>query len=158
MLRVNIICVGNLKEKYLKDGCAEYLKRLSAFCKPQVVELKEEKAPGEKEGEIARSLEKEGQQMLPYLEGAYNIALCIEGKQMPSEKLADQLEEVALRGFSKVNFIIGGSYGIWQKVKDQCQMRLSMSQMTFPHQLARMMVLEQLYRAFTIQNNIKYHK
>lgn len=158
MLKVRILCVGSCKENYLRQGCAEYLKRLGAFCRPEVVELPESKLPAEREGDIARILEQEGKAMLPHLEGCYNVALCVEGKQKSSPDFAKLLEQLPGRGVSKVNFIIGGSYGIWQPVKDKADVRLSLSEMTFPHQLFRLMLLEQVYRAFAINHHIKYHK
>lgn len=158
MQNIRILCVGSLKEKYWRDACGEYIKRLGAFCKAQVVELPEAKTSGEKDGEIRKALEREGAAMLSYMEGAYNIAMCVEGKEMDSPALAQKLQQIALQGGSRVNFLIGGSYGLAEEVKARSQLRLSVSPMTFPHQLFRVMLLEQIYRACTINGNIKYHK
>lgn len=161
MITVNIICVGKLKEGYLREAVAEYSKRLSAYCKFSITELSESRLsdnPSDKE--IALALSQEAKLMQPYLtaKGAYNIAMCIEGKQMSSPALARQIEKVSVDGFSVINLIIGSSFGIDESVKAQCKMRLSMSEMTFPHQLARVMLAEQIYRAFSILSNSKYHK
>lgn len=161
MTSVNIICVGKLKESYLRDACSEYAKRLSAYCKFSVVELSESRLsdnPSQKEIEAA--LSSEAKLMQPYLsaKGAYNIAMCIEGKQLSSPELSKTIEKIAVDGFSVINFVIGSSFGIDEGVKNQCRMRLSMSKMTFPHQLARVMLSEQIYRAFAISANSKYHK
>lgn len=141
MLRISVICQGKLKEKYYTAACAEYLKRLSAFGAVEVVELAEE-------SDIAAKIPK----------GAYVIAMAIEGEKLSSEQLAARMEKLALGGVSRLCFLIGGSEGLAEKVKREADMRLSMSDMTFPHHLARVMVLEQIYRAFTINAGTKYHK
>lgn len=161
MMGVNIICVGKLKESYLRDACSEYAKRLCAFCKFNIIELAESRLsdnPSQKE--IDSALSQEAKLMQPYLsaKGAYNIALCIEGKQLSSPELSKTIEKLSVHGFSIVNFVIGSSFGIDEDVKTQCRLRLSMSKMTFPHQLARVMLTEQIYRAFAILSNSKYHK
>lgn len=161
MIRINLITVGKLKEKYWRDAAAEYIKRLGAFCKPEVVELNEyrlSESPSEKEKQNA--LENEAAAMRKYLDinGSFNIAMCIEGKQLSSEKLSARLEECALNGSSTLNFFIGSSFGLAQEIKDRADIRLSMSEMTFPHQLARIMLLEQIYRCFQISKGTKYHK
>lgn len=161
MIRINLITVGKLKEKYWRDAAAEYSKRLSAFCKLDIVELNESSlsdSPSEKEKLAA--LENEAASMGKYLDGSgvYNIAMCIEGKRLSSEELSKKLDYCASQGASTVNFIIGSSFGIAQSVKDKCDLRLSMSEMTFPHQLARVMLLEQIYRSFMISRGTKYHK
>ena len=161
MIKINLITVGKLKEKYWRDACAEYAKRLSAFCDLQIVELAESRlsdSPSQKEITIA--LENEAKAMSQYLERkqALNIAMCIEGRQFASATLADKLNDYFVSGYSTINFIIGSSFGISEQVKKQCQLKLSMSEMTFPHQLARVMLLEQIYRCFQIQNHTKYHK
>ncbi len=160
MLRVNIICVGKLKEKYLKDAVAEYSKRLGAFCKFSVIELDEEKTNSDpNEAGIEKILEAEGKRILAKTDRMdHVIAMCIEGKQMPSEKFAAYLERAAVNGDSTVDIIIGGSWGLSDDVKKRADLRLSMSEMTFPHQLARVMLCEQLYRAFSITAGTKYHK
>lgn len=161
MLNVNLITVGKLKESYLRDACAEYAKRLGAFCKLNIVELNESRLsdnPSEKE--IANALSAEGKTMINYLSGkdCFNIAMCIEGKQLSSEKLAEKINRISVDGKSTLNIVIGSSCGIAEEIKAMCNFRLSMSEMTFPHQLARVMILEQLYRAFQINNGGKYHK
>lgn len=159
-MNVTLICVGRLKEDYLRAACAEYQKRLQAFCRFNVEELEAEKltdAPSE--AEIAAALEKEGDRILAKLpKGAYAVALCIEGKQHSSEELASLLADIPVQGNGSAAFVIGSSYGLSDKVKGAAQLKLSMSKMTFPHQLARVMLMEQVYRAYSIINNRKYHK
>lgn len=161
MLNVNIVTVGKLKESYLREACAEYVKRLGAFCRVEVAEIPERRLsdnPSEKE--IAAALGEEAKNMTSLLgvKDSYNIAMCIEGKMLTSPELSAQLAKVAVEGKSTVNFIIGSSCGISEEVKQKAHLKLSMSRMTFPHQLARVMLLEQVYRAFQIANNGKYHK
>lgn len=160
MLTVNLICIGKLKEKYLTMACEEYQKRLGAFCKLQIIELPEYKLPSDpSQSQIDKGIEEEGKSILGKMKpGAYQIPMCIEGKLLSSEKLAQQLHEAAVAGKSEVNFIIGGSYGLSEEVKKKGNLRLSMSPMTFPHQLARVMLLEQIYRSFQINHHGKYHK
>ncbi len=161
MLTVQIICVGKLKEGYLQQASAEYQKRLGAFCRLQIVELPEYKLPqNPSAAQIQKGIEQEGQSILHAMQKsqAFQIPLCIEGKERSSEQLAQLLSQAALEGNSTVNFIIGGSYGLADAVKAQGNVRLSMSPMTFPHQLARIMLLEQIYRAFQINAGGKYHK
>ena len=159
MLSVKIITVGTLKESYLRDAVAEYSKRLSAFCKLSVIQLKEAKlsdSPSDKE--IALALDSEAKMILAEMSPrSYKIAMCVEGKQMPSEKLAEKLENISKEA-SEVCFIIGSSFGLSDKVKNAADMRLSVSELTFPHQLLRVMLLESIYRAFTITAGTKYHK
>lgn len=141
MLSVTILCVGNLKEAYFRQAAAEYEKRLSAFCRLKTVELHTEP------------------QILPLLPPrAYKIALCVEGKELSSEELAQRVESVAVDGFGELYFVIGGSDGLPESVKAACDFRLSFSKMTFPHRLMRVILLEQLYRAFSINHGGKYHK
>ncbi len=144
MLNVNIVCVGKLKEKYWRDAIEEYSKRLSRFCRLNIFEA-EETCP-----------EKEMPILLKNSKG-YMVSLCVEGEEMPSEKLAEIIEKVALTN-SSISFIIGSSTGLADGVKKASDLRLSFSPMTFPHQMMRVVLLEQIYRAFTINNNIKYHK
>ena len=160
MMRVRILCVGKLKERYLSDACAEYLKRLTAFCKPEIMELPESRMPeNPSEAEIAACLRREGEEILAKIpQGAMVIPLCIEGKQLSSEELAKELAGAGIRGISCVCLVIGGSWGLSEAVKSAGKLRLSMSRMTFPHQLARVMLLEQVYRAFSISAGSKYHK
>lgn len=160
MLTVQLICVGTLKEKYLKEACAEYEKRLRPFCHLQILELPEERlAEHAGAAEIATVVEAEGKRILSKLaQRSYVIPLCVEGKQMDSPALSRLFEEIALGGYSTVSLVIGGSYGLSDAVKQAGRYRLSMSKMTFPHQLARLMLLEQVYRAFMIASHSKYHK
>ena len=159
MLSVKIITVGTLKESYLRDAVAEYSKRLSAYCKLSVIQLKEAKlsdSPSDKE--IAAALDAESKAILAEISPrSYKIAMCVEGKQMPSEKLALTLERISNEA-SEVCFIIGSSFGLSDKVKSSADLRLSVSELTFPHQLLRVMLLESIYRAFTITAGTKYHK
>lgn len=161
MLKVNIICIGKIKEKYFSDAIAEYSKRLSAFCKFSVIELAEERLRGGdvNEAKIREVLNAEGKRILQKPGSSdYIVAMCVEGKQKSSEELAEALSLAANSGKSTVDFIIGGSYGLSGEVKQRADLRLSMSKMTFPHQMARMILSEQIYRAFEIMNNGKYHK
>ena len=160
MIKVNIITVGKLKEDYLRLAQQEYSKRLGAYCKLSIIELAESRLPDDpSQREIESALANEAKAMAKYLEikDAKNIAMCIEGGQLSSVKLSKKLEQLSLSA-STVNFIIGSSFGIADEVKQRADMRLSMSEMTFPHQLARIMLLEQIYRAFSISAGSKYHK
>jgi 23S rRNA (pseudouridine1915-N3)-methyltransferase len=160
MLNVNIICVGNLKEKYWREACDEYAKRLGAFCKFQIIEVSETRLPKSySEADILKVIDTEGSKILEKCpSGSYVAAMCIEGRELSSVQLAQKLEQVAVSGKSRINFIIGGSYGLSDAVKSHADLRLSMSPMTFPHQLARVMLCEQIYRAFSINADTKYHK
>ena len=160
MIKIHIIAVGHLKEKFLREASAEYEKRLSAFCKLQITEIEPERLPDSpKAAQILEALSNEGAKIISNIpNGAYVIPMCIEGKQMNSEKLSEKLESLAVFGESNVCFIIGGSYGLSDKVKELGSLKLSMSEMTFPHQLARIMLLEQVYRAFKITQGGTYHK
>ncbi len=159
MLSVNIICIGKIKERYWTDAIAEYKKRLGAFCKFSIVELDEEKTfNNPNESQISAILNAEGKRIIGALsKGSYVIPMCIEGKQLSSTELADKLGDISL-GYSTVDFIIGGSWGLSDEVKSKSNFKLSMSKMTFPHQMARVVLTEQIYRAFEINNNGKYHK
>ena len=160
MLTVNIICVGTLKEQYWRDACAEYAKRLGGFCNFSVIEVSESRLPKSySDADIAKVIETEGARILEKIpSGSFVAAMCIEGKELSSPQLAAKLEQIALGGKSRVDFIIGGSYGLSEAVKRRSDLRLSMSPMTFPHQLARVMLCEQIYRAFSINADTKYHK
>jgi len=160
MLNINIICIGKLKEKYLKDASAEYSKRLTAFCKLNIIELDEYALPeGPSDAQIKQGLEKEGKAILDKIsKDAFVYAMCIEGKHLSSPNLSKEIDEIALNGTSNITFIIGGSFGLSDEVKQRANKRLSMSEMTFPHQLARIMLLEQIYRSFQISTGGKYHK
>ena len=159
MVRVKIICLGTLKEAYFKNACAEYAKRLSAFCNFEIVELPEYRLsdnPSQKE--IEKALEKEADSIMNKIpKGASVYAMCIEGKTMSSEKLSEHIQN-DMQISSDIVFIIGSSFGLCPSVKAMSKCKLSMSPMTFPHQLARVMLCEQIYRAFQIANGGKYHK
>lgn len=160
MLKVDLITIGKLKEDYLRKACEEYQKRLSAFCKLTILELPESRLPQEpSQAQIDACIEAERQSILSKIPAqSYVITMCIEGKLLSSVQLASQIEQAAVGGSSHLSIIIGGSWGLSEEVKKISSLRLSMSPMTFPHQLARVMVLEQLYRAFSINNHSKYHK
>ena len=161
MQKITLICVGKLGQEFLQKGCAEYAKRLSSFCDLRIIELQEELIREKAAGEalIARALEKEGEKIFAAVpKGAALVALCIEGKQISSEELADFLRERAGSGHADLAFVIGSSHGLASAVKQRAQLRLSMSRMTFPHQLARLMLLEQIYRAASINAGTRYHK
>lgn len=159
-MNIILLCVGKLKEDYLKAACSEYEKRLSGFCSFTVQSVDAEKlSDNPSEAEIESALTKEGQKLLKKIPpNAYVITMCIEGRQKSSEEFAETIEAAAQKGFGTVVFIIGSSYGLGDNVKNISHARLSMSKMTFPHQLARVMLMEQIYRAYTITNNRKYHK
>lgn len=160
MLKVSIICVGKLKEKYLKDACAEYAKRLQSFCRFEIIEVDEEKiSDSPNESQINNILSCEGKRILSKIGSSVRvIAMCIEGKQRTSQSFAEYFNSAAISGVSNIAFIIGGSWGLSDEVKKRADLRLSMSEMTFPHQLARVMLCEQIYRAFSINAGTKYHK
>lgn len=159
MLNVNIICVGSIKEKFFTDALNEYKKRLQRYCKFNIVELAEEKITDqETQAQIDKTLSKEGERILAKIgKSDYVIAMCIEGKQLSSEELSQKLSEISMLS-GTVDFIIGGSWGLSKDVKSRADFKLSVSKMTFPHQLFRVMLSEQIYRAFTITANAKYHK
>ena len=152
--------LGKLKEPYLRDAVAEYQKRLQTFCKLQTIELTPYRLPDDPgDALISDALEKEAAEIEKHIpQNAFVYALCIEGKTMPSEQFSAQLEQAAVQGSGSVVFVIGSSFGLSERVKRRANVRLSMSPMTFPHQLARVMLLEQLYRAFQIRSGGKYHK
>lgn len=159
MVTVQIVCVGKLKEKYWVSACEEYAKRLKPFCKFRIVELPESRLPNHpSDAEIEAGLEIEGKKILEAVGSSVCIPLCIEGKTISSPQLAKEIEKQTLNGISEISFVIGSSFGLWEKVKAAGSLRLSMSPMTFPHQLARVMLCEQIYRAFQILNHGKYHK
>lgn len=158
MVNVKLVAVGNLKEQYLRDAFSEYSKRLNRFCNLQVCEINESKLsdkPSEKE--IQKALETEGKVILKECKG-FVVTMCIEGKQLSSVDFAEKLNLAASEGGSYITFVIGSSCGLSEDVKKVSNLRLSMSKMTFPHQLARVMLAEQIYRGFQINSNGKYHK
>lgn len=159
MMNINVITVGKLKEAYLRDACAEYVKRLGAYCKIKVTELAESRLPDSpSDKEIAVALENEGKAILSAASHGAIIAMCIEGSQFSSEEFSARLDKMGVDGIGTVNIIIGSSFGLSDNVKKAADIRMSMSKMTFPHQLARVMLLEQLYRAMSISKGGKYHK
>ena len=160
MMNLTVLCVGKLKERFWRDACDEYIKRLSAFCRAEVVEVEEERAPSDPSpAQLSQVVAAEGKRLLSKIPtDAAVIALCIEGKELSSPQLADALEVLAVGGVNRAVLVIGGSWGLSDEVKQRARLRLSMSPMTFPHQLARVMVLEQLYRAAQIQSGGRYHK
>ena len=160
MVKITVLAVGKLKEKYFRDACAEYEKRLSAFCKLNITEIEETKCPSSpSDTEIANVIFDEGEKIISKIpKGSYVIPLCVEGKEISSEKLATTISNATVTGESHFVFIIGGSWGLSEKVKNMAKFKLSMSPMTFPHMLARVMLLEQIYRSFMITAGTEYHK
>ncbi len=160
MQKVNVICVGKLKEKFYIDAVGEYEKRLQRHCKLSVIELTEQRlSDAPSEAEIRRALAAEAaaiREKLP--KGGAVVALCIEGKPLTSPQFAEKLRQFALEGQSQVSFLIGGSCGLDEGLKKEADLRLSFSPMTFPHHLARVMLLEQIYRGYQILEGSKYHK
>ena len=160
MLKITIVSVGKLKEKYLREAVEEYSKRLSRYCTLNIIEVPDEPSAenaGEAEEEAVR--EKESARILAKIpERSYVVALDIGGKQLSSEELAAKISELQVRGESHITFIIGGSLGFSDSVRKRADMRLSFSKMTFPHQLMRVILLEQIYRSFRIMNHEPYHK
>lgn len=159
MIKITLIALGKLKEKYLSDAVQEYKKRLSRYCNLDICEIEPVRLSDKpSEAEIKSALEKESQLILKKVpSGSKVISLCVEGKEMPSEQFAKRIEEFCAAG-QNITFIIGSSYGLCETVKKQSDIKLSLSQMTFPHQLFRVMLLEQTYRAFKINEGSTYHK
>ena len=159
-MKITVISVGKIKEKYFTDAIAEYAKRLSRYCKLEIIEVPDEKTPdGASEALENQINEKEGERILAKVpDSAHVVALAIEGKQLDSEELADKMEKWNVSGISHLVFIIGGSLGLTPKVLNRADFKLSFSKMTFPHQLMRVVLLEQIYRSFRIRNNEPYHK
>ena len=160
MQRITLLCVGKLKEKFYAAAAAEYAKRLGRYCKLDIVELPEERLPeGPSQAQIDAALEREAGMIRAKLpSSSCLIALCVEGQERSSEELARLMASWAGGGESRLVFLTGGSYGLHESIKAQARMRLSMSPMTFPHHLARVMLLEQIYRAYQINAGTKYHK
>ncbi|WP_232698050.1 23S rRNA (pseudouridine(1915)-N(3))-methyltransferase RlmH [Brevibacillus daliensis] len=159
-MQITIVTVGKLKEKYLKEGIQEYVKRLSAYCKLNVVEVNDEKAPEELSAtEMEQVKRKEGERILGHIkQDHYVIALAIEGQMWSSDKLSSEMDKLALHGRSQVAFVIGGSLGLADEVLKRADAQLSFSKMTFPHQLMRLVLVEQIYRGFRISRGEPYHK
>jgi len=159
-MKITIITVGKIKEKYLKDAIAEYSKRLSKYCKLEIVEVTDEKTPDNASELVENSIRsKEAERILKYVkDDAYVITLEINGKQLTSEELADKVEKLGVQGTSHIIFIIGGSIGLGEEVLQKSDYALSFSKMTFPHQLMRVILLEQIYRSYRIISGEPYHK
>ena len=160
MQRVTVLCVGKLKEKFYIDAAAEYVKRLQRHCKLELIELPEQRLPDDPSpAEIQKALRAEGDAIREKLpKGGAVIALCIEGRPCSSEELSRRMAEFGVQGKTQLTFLIGGSVGLDEDLKRQADWRLSMSPMTFPHHMARIMLLEQIYRAYQIADGTKYHK
>ena len=159
-MKITVITVGKIKEKYLKDAIAEYSKRLSRYCKLEILEVADEKTPDGASEIVEENIrEKEGERILQKIpDGAFVVALAIDGKMLDSEELAGQMERWNVGGISHVVFLIGGSLGLAPTVLKRADYKLSFSKMTFPHQLMRVILLEQVYRSFRIRNHEPYHK
>ena len=159
-MKIKIVTVGKLKEKYLKDGIAEYTKRISRFAKLEMIELTDEKTPDKaSELENQKILETEGARILSKVgERDFVVVLAIEGKTLSSEEFSKQLEQASIKGYSTLTFIIGGSLGLAPVVKNRANLSISFGRLTLPHQLMRLVLVEQIYRAFTIQQGSPYHK
>ena len=159
-MNISILCVGKVKEKFYREAIDEFTKRLSRYCKLEIIEVSDEKTEEQSsETEIRLVKEKEGERLLKNLkEDAYVIALCFDGKQLDSEELSEKMEKLGIQGVSHICFIIGGSLGLSDAVVKRAVFKLSFSKMTFPHQLMRVILLEQIYRGYRIMNHEPYHK
>ena len=159
MLSINIICVGKIKEKFFKDAIEEYSKRLSKYCKLSILELPDEKIPDKSNSSIENEIkEKECSNIIAHLKSdSYNIALDLKGKEFDSINFSKKIDNISMQN-SKITFIIGGSLGLTDKLLAICDEKVCFSKMTFPHQLIRIFLLEQIYRGFKISNNESYHK
>ena len=157
MIKIRLIAVGKVKEKYYQEAIAEYSKRLSAYCDFMLIEIKEENYKSPSPSDIKRIMAVEGERIEKSVRG-YSIALAIEGDKLSSEGLSKRIKGLTDRGEGEITFIIGGSYGIDAELKRRCRERISFSDMTFPHTLMRVMMTEQLYRAFSINAGSEYHK
>lgn len=159
-MKITILCVGKVKEKFYRDAIDEFSKRLSRYCKLEVIEVNDEKTDEQaSENEIRLVKEKESERLLKNIkEDAYVITLCINGKQLDSEELSEKIEKLGIQGNSHIYFVIGGSLGLADAVINRADYKLSFSKMTFPHQLMRVILLEQIYRSYRIMNNEPYHK
>ena len=159
-MKITVVCVGKLKEKFFADGVQEYKKRLGRYAKIEIAEVADEKAPENLSiAEEEQVKAKEGEKVLKKIpDDAFVVALCIDGKMLSSEELADFFEKKTVSGVSSIAFVIGGSLGLSKAVIDRADYKLSFSKMTFPHQLMRMILMEQVYRAFRIIKNEPYHK
>lgn len=159
-MKITLVTVGKIKEKYLEAAIAEYSKRLSRYCKLEIVQVADEKTPDNASEVVEKQIkEKEGERILSHIkDGAYVVALAIDGKQLSSEELADFVEGLGVKGESHIQFVIGGSLGLADSVLKRADYKLSFSRMTFPHQLMRVILLEQIYRSYRIISGAPYHK
>ena len=159
-MKISILCVGKVKEKFYRDAIDEFTKRLSRYCKLEIIEVADEKTLEQaSETEIRLIKEKEGERLLKNIkDDTYVIALCIDGKQLDSEELSKKIEKLGIQGVSHICFVIGGSLGLSDAVIKRADFKLSFSKMTFPHQLMRVILLEQIYRGYRIMNHEPYHK
>ena len=160
MLHINIICVGKLKEKYLQDALSEYSKRLSKYCNLNIIELSDEKLPNNLNDSLINQIkQKESNNILSHIEkGSYVLALDLKGKQFSSEEFSKKITDISLNSFSSITFIIGGTLGLYENVLKNSNELICFSKMTFPHQLIRIFLLEQIFRAFKISNGETYHR
>ena len=159
-MKITIVTVGKIKEKYLKDAIAEYSKRLSKYCKLEIIEVADEKTPENASEVVEEQIRaKEGERILKHIKDeAYVITLEINGKMLSSEDLAEKIDTLGVKGTSHIIFVIGGSIGLGKEVLQKSNFALSFSKMTFPHQLMRVILLEQVYRSYRIINGEPYHK
>ncbi len=160
MLSIDVLCVGKIKEKYWNDAIAEYSKRLSRYCKLSIIEVADEKTPDNASEALELQIkEREGERLIKYIDQkAFTVALAIEGKKYSSTDLAEFLDSTPSKGYSRIQFVIGGSLGLSEEVLKKSEMKLSFSDMTFPHQMMRTILLEQIYRSYRINNGEPYHK
>ena len=157
-MKIKIITVGKIKEKYLKDAIDEYKKRLSKFCNLSIVEVNESIAKVENDSNIKKSIDEESREIISKIKNEYVIALDIDGKEYSTLEFYNKFKDIKIKGASEISFIIGGSYGLSDAVKKKADLRLSFSKLTFPHQLFRVILMEQIYRIFKIEGNEPYHK
>jgi len=158
-MQINLICVGKLREEYWRNACAEYEKRLRLFCRFSILEIPEYRLSDRPSGaQLKAALSSEGKKLIAAAGNSKIISLCIEGTELSSVQLAKRIEHLGVNGNGRLSFLIGSSFGLGEEIKGKSDFRLSMSPMTFPHQLARVMLCEQIYRAFEIIHNGKYHK
>lgn len=159
-MNIDVIAVGKIKEKFIEDGIREYVKRLKPYCNINIIEVNDERAPeGLSEKEKEAIMLKEGSKIIDKMrKGSFIISLCIEGRQMDSVEFARYIEDVMTAGNSNITFVIGGSLGLHDDIKSMSDLKLSFSKMTFPHQLMRLILVEQIYRAFKIMKGETYHK
>ena len=159
-MKITVIAVGKIKERFYRDAIAEYVKRLSRYCKPEIVQVEDEKTPDKAVASIEETVKlKEAERILKHIrENAYVVVLDIQGNAYDSVDFADKIERLATEGISHIQFVIGGSLGLHEEVRKKADLMVSFSKMTFPHQLMRVILLEQVYRAYRIINGEPYHK